>query len=284
MNLINIVNKYYLILLDYYLFNRYKNFKIKVKNRSEKSALILGSGPSIKSFNFNNLNLLNFDIYVVNAFSRTELYEILKPHNYCILDPLYFDLKDERVLSGKVDVIDTWHSIFTKTTWDLTIYVALYDITKLEAIQASFQKNDFIKFVNLFPIRFNSINKFSYYAKGLGFLGGNTVVQLALNISLLKNTSKTYLLGVDHNWFENFNYDDNTNDIYLLNAHFYGESRIYYPSGEFNDLYDLSGEFSSLHNSFEQFKELYLFSKYLNLGIFRSTKSYLHFLPFHKLV
>jgi hypothetical protein len=277
------IYNFYLLLLDYYLFNKYKNYRICLDNYTSKHALIIGNGPSLSSVNFKSLNLSVFDIYVVNAFSRTELYLEIKPQNYCILDPLYFELQDERVINRKVDVLDTWNSIFTKTTWEMTIYVSINNFNKIELIKSSFPQNNLIKFVNLFPLRFKSSNKFYYYSKGLGFLGGNTVVQLALNISILKKNPKTFLIGIDHNWFENFKYDDTSDDIYLLNMHFYGESRIYYPSGEINNLYDLSGEFSSLHNSFEQFKELYLFSKFLKLDIFRSTKSFLHFIPFHKI-
>lgn len=277
------IKEIYLVLFDLYLYKRYKKFRVNFEANKPKKALILGSGPSLSTFNLNNISLSDFDIYVVNAFSKTDIYTSIKPQNYCILDPLYFELQDERVLKGEVDVINTWDSIFSKTSWELTIYVALNDISRLDFIIKSFPKNNYIKFVNLFPLRFRSINKFAFYSKGVGFLGGNTVVQLALQISLLKKTPKTYLIGVDHNWFEQFKYDDISNDIYLLNTHFYGESRINYPSGELSDYYDLSGEFSSLHNSFEQFKELYLFSKYLNLDLFRSSKSFLHFIPYYKI-
>ena len=283
MHLFKKINNFYLSILDYYLFKRYEKYKLKFPQNYFNTALIIGSGPSLTSFNFDKIDIKKFEIYVVNGFSKTDLYQQLKPKNYCILDPIYFDLNDNRVLQGEVDVIETWQNIFSKTNWDIIIYVSLLDIQKIEFIKSKFPINYHITFVNLFPVRFSSINRFNYYSKGIGFVGGNTVVQLAVNISLLKRTRNTYLIGVDHNWFENFTYDHDSNDIFLLNKHFYGEKRIYYPSGELNSLYDLSGEFNSLHNSFEQFKELHFLAKYLNLKLFRSTKSFLHFLPFSKI-
>jgi len=55
-----------------------------------KVALILGNGPSIKKLDLKNVEKMQPDIFVTNAYYSTSLSQLIKPNYYCLSDPAFF--------------------------------------------------------------------------------------------------------------------------------------------------------------------------------------------------
>jgi hypothetical protein len=271
---------FYLDLRDLYSFqlNKRKRINYPGLNKKNNKALIFGNGPSLKNILKKNFELDKADIFVCNGFAIADNYEILRPINYVLLDPAYFDFENKFVKERLNNVIETWDAILLKTTWDMTLYTSVSDDASLKVIKKKITKN--ITWINIFPLHFYGRKMYYYLLDGLGLLGGQSVTHFSLQIAILKRYKEVYLCGVDLDWVENIKYDESNNKVFLLNKHFYDETKLYYgEAGLYQDA-SLIQEFNSLNKTFKSFKELYDFSKYLNVEVFRATKSFLHFIPF----
>lgn len=280
--------KYYLLktqtiyfdLRDLYIYLRHINKRVNYSalNKSSKKALVFGNGPSMKYFLESDLTFDNADLFVCNGFAITDYYEILKPDNYVLLDPAYFDFNNKFVKERTNDVIETWDAILSKTVWEMTLYTSVEDDASLKFIEKKITRK--ITWINIFPAHFSGKKIYKFALSGLGLLGGQTVTHFSLQIAILKSYEEVYLCGVDLDWVENIKYDENNNKVFLDNKHFYDETKLYYGEvGPYEDS-SLIQEFNALHKTFKSFKELHDFAKYLNVKVFRATKSFLHFIPF----
>ncbi len=271
----------FLYFRDYVIYFMYRNKRFKeARSSTNKMAFVFGNGPGLASFLENkNSMLVDSVLFVCNGFVLTEYFETLKPEYYILKDPLYFDFGDEKVKNKSVPVVEIWENLFLKTKWKINIFVALTDLSVLESIKNRFGQNPNISFSNIFPVVFKSNKRFQFYNEGLGLVGGMTVVHLSLQIAILMNFKEIYLAGVDHDWFENIKYDNDNNKVCLINKHFYGESKLYYSEGILKDI-DLQVEFDTFSKSLKGFKDLQRLAKFKNISIFRTTRSFLHFIPF----
>lgn len=270
----------YLDFRDLYVYSRNKSKRVKYSelNKKNNTALIFGNGPSLNVILNQTVKLDNADIFVCNGFATTNSYEILKPRNYVLLDPLYFDFDNKYVKERINNVIETWDAIISKTTWKINLYTSVLDDASYKFIKSKITSN--ITWVNILPLSFKGNQKYKYIINGLGLLGGQTVTHFSLQIALLKRYEEVFLCGVDLDWVENIKYDYNNNKVYLLNKHFFDETKLYYgEAGLYKDA-SLILEFNSLYKTFMSFNELYNFAKHLNVKVFRATKSFLHFIPF----
>jgi hypothetical protein len=272
-----------LVFFDFINFWRNRNKIVKYDSGiyQNKKALVFGNGPSIRKFiEENKSNLKDTDIFVCNGFAKSDYFEILKPSNYVLIDPLYFDFNDQSFEDKVVDVIETWENIILKTTWQITLHTAVSNDKAYEFIQQKIRENDNIKWINIWPGRFFSFYKFKLYQRGLGILGGITVTHVSTQIAILRRYNEIYLCGIDLDWLENIRYDMEKHNIYLLNKHFFDEKRIYFgEEGAFKNI-DLTRELLALHDTVLGFKELLSFADFLSIKLVRGTKSFAHFIPF----
>jgi hypothetical protein len=277
--ILKIVSEVVNLIRDSYLFFRYYKKRVNLKLNKENS-IVIGNGPSFSSFLENNRSIISeYELIVCNGFVSTCEFNLLKPENYCLLDPLYFDLDNEQVVNYVNDVLETWDNLVAKTNWPMSLYVSIHDSKKLKAIQPYLDKNKFLRIVNVLPIKFHSILKNYFYSNGIGLIGGMTVTHLSLQISILKQNKNIYLVGVDHDWFKNIRYDDDSNNVGLLNTHFYGDEMLFYGSGQLKEI-NLAIDLNNIAKSMFEFIELNEFAKLRCLNLYRASKSFLHFLPF----
>ena len=273
----------FLSLKDFYIYRTHKSESVSYDSvKSNKKALVFGNGPSLEQFlQTNQFNFDDADLYVCNGFSLSPYYEVLKPANYVLLDSIFFDLDDERLLDKTVNTGEMWQAILAKTTWPITLYTSIEKPAYIEYIKKELGTCNSIKWINIIPVKFNSKKRYLYYSKGLGLIGGITVTHFSLQIAILKKHEEVYMCGVDLNWLENLRYDDDTHKIYLLNKHFYDETKVYYGEGVFANN-DLVAELAAQHSMFKSFQDLYFLANYFNIRLYRGTKSFAHFIPFKK--
>ena len=278
------IHSFILNLRDFYVYsqNISKRVKYSALNKKNNKALVFGNGPSLNNILYQTIELGNADIFVCNGFATTSNYEILKPENYVLLDPSYFDFNNKYVKERVNNVIETWDAIISKTTWKINLYTSVMDDASINFIKKKITTN--ITWINVLPLTFNGNQKYKYIANGLGILGGQTVTHFSLQIALLKKYKEVFLCGVDLDWFENLNYDYSNNKVFLLNKHFYDETKLYFGEiGLYKDN-NLADEFNSYYKTLNGFMELYELSKYLNIKLYRATKSFIHFIPFKKFI
>ena len=97
------------------------NFK-KYYNNLNSELLVLGNGPSLKSYLSQNLEqVIDKDIICCNEFAQSEYFEILKPKYYVFIDPAYWRDTDDRNFNENLEY--TFNSIKDKTNWPMVIFV-----------------------------------------------------------------------------------------------------------------------------------------------------------------
>jgi hypothetical protein len=251
-------------------------------NDKNIDALVIGNGPSLVGLLQSEINFSDFDLFVCNGFALTSNYEMLKPKNYALLDPAYFNLELDAVKNNEIDVLKIWEALITKTSWNLDLYTS-QEFKKFEKqIKNRFGCNDRINFVYLKKTNYVSSLKFYFLSKTKSIVGNQTVVQLLVAVTLYKNYKNIYMAGVDHDWIENIKYDEINHKVYLNDKHFYNSNKIIYGEGIYKNL-DLAQELTNLAKSFNEFKALYDFSRYLKIDLFVVTRTFLYFIPFKKI-
>jgi len=193
----------------------------KIQQKQGDSCYILGNGPSLNSeINSDNFNLITSNIFVVNHFGSSDLYDQIKPDFYLIADPgFYVDLLD---LEEKQRVINLFIALNEKTTWHLTVFVP-FEAKKF--IQEKLKENS-----NISVVGYNIVNTWKgfkwferwVYDNQWAIVSGLNVVMAALSLSIYMGFKKIYLFGVDHSWHQNLIVSDD-NILCMYDPHFYDE-------------------------------------------------------------
>ena len=97
--------------------------KLKNSNVKQKDiCVVLGNGPSlVKELEYLNGVKAEVDFIAVNAFCKSEYFEILKPSNYILLDGQFFTPRDERNVKLAQEVLDS----FKKVDWPMNLILSV---------------------------------------------------------------------------------------------------------------------------------------------------------------
>ena len=89
----------------------------------------------------------------------------------------------------------------------------------------------------------------------------------------LNNYSNIYIFGADTTWIEKIKVDQETNNIYTIDKHFYGETkRLLYKDTEWKIPIKLHEELRSIAIALENYWELKEYSLYNNVKIFNASE------------
>ena len=144
-----LIKQIFLLTTDICSFIYNLNYRIINHSINKKNALVIGNGPSFNTFLKDEFsNIQKYDVYVCNAFAETKYFEIIKPKNYCLLDPLYFLVEDVNFKKTEL----TWESIIKKTNWPLKLYIPSKNKKIVTEIIKNYGKNNFIELIQISPI------------------------------------------------------------------------------------------------------------------------------------
>jgi hypothetical protein len=195
--------------------------KYRTKN---KTCLILGNGPSL----FSSIEMYKrigspYDLFCVNNFACTPLFEDLKPEYYVLQAPQFF--KDDSQLSNYY--IEQRQKLFShiqmKTNWVLFLVVPV-SAKKSDAFNALVDSNS-----NLKPLFFNdtAIEGFSFlttfaFNHSLGMPRPHNVLIPAIMNAIRIGFTNIYIIGADHSWLGEISVNEN-NEALVHQKHFYDE-------------------------------------------------------------
>lgn len=254
----------------------FSNFK---KNRKSNSCIILGNGPSLKNdIDKILINKENNDFIVVNNFSSSEYYEIIKPEYYVIIDSSFWrdDTHEENIAIKN----QTLESLIKKTTWNLKLLIP-YEAYKNRHITNQLKFNKFIsvQVINTIPVDgFKKLNYF-FYKNNLGMPFAINVLIPCILLAININYSKIYLYGTDHSWFESV-FVNEDNRLLFYDRHFYDKDENNSKPVSFylnaTERGNISTLFFNLHKAFNAYYILNQYSKERGIQIFnKSSKSFI---------
>jgi hypothetical protein len=199
---------------------RHSRFRYKLPTTlvTEQVCFVLGNGPSLNN-DLEKCKHLQFlgDVWCVNQFAETALYEQLQPKNYVFADSSYWrDDETESLIQVRKELFG---SILNKTTWQLTIY-APFDAKNHFEVVFGCASNITLHFYNSTTVLGAKRVVKAMYDYGLGMPWVQNVLVAALFLSLRRGHKKIYLLGADHSWHETLELDDE-NRVCFRDRHFY---------------------------------------------------------------
>lgn len=248
----------------------------QIEHHSDKM-IIIGNGPSLnKSVNKYKEKILLCDRIAVNFFASSDLFEKLRPNIYLFADPAFFDIPDNQ----KNSVEKLFNSLIFKTEWPLHIIIPLsaknaHAVTKL-------QQNKSIT-IDYYYDGWNDVgklNKFEAWDKNLIGPPAQNVLNVAIYLSLFWNYKETFLIGADSSFLEDLRVDQETNEIYTIDTHFYS-NRDVHTDKKFYDLKNRGRSRSDwkMHEliyahgrMFEYYYELKKYADYKGLKVYNASE------------
>lgn len=195
----------------------------QIEHHSDKM-IIIGNGPSLNdSVTKYKDEILSNDRIAVNFFASSELYEVLKPNIYVFADPAFFYVPDNQ----KDSIESLINKIITKTNWDMQMIIPLSAqkaplvnlLKQVKNIKIDFYINEYRNIGNM--------SKFEVWDKNVIGPPAQNVLNVALYLSLFWGYKETYLIGADSSFLEDLRVDQETNELYTIDTHFYNNKSVH---------------------------------------------------------
>lgn len=190
-NIFKIVKKVIESLIQLVEIMFFFNYNIKnyFSENPRKEALIIGNGPSfereIKFFN-DVKKKNNIEISCVNSFVLTTYFREIKPANYFLVHPYYFNIENYNFVK------DLLNSLIINTKWDMNFYLPRYYLNSF--FINKLLENSCIKLIPLNNIPmlggFNGL-KFFLFSHNLGNPVYQNVLIAAIFIAIQKKIKKS---------------------------------------------------------------------------------------------
>lgn len=195
----------------------------QIEHHSAKM-IIIGNGPSLNdSVTKYKDEILSNDRIAVNFFASSELYEVLKPNIYVFADPAFFYVPDNQ----KDSIESLINNIINKTNWDMQMIIPLSAQDTLLVNLLRQNRNLKIDFyVNEYQV-VGKMSKFEAWDKNLIGPPAQNVLNVALYLSLFWGYKETYIIGADSSFLEDLRVDQETNELYTVDTHFYNNKTVH---------------------------------------------------------
>jgi len=195
--------------------------------KQNKVLLILGNGPSLNtSIAKYKTKMLNYDILVVNHFCETEYYKELKPKYYLIADPNAFAKLDTLSDIVRDLTLKMQNALVANTSWIMNLI--LPSIAKNSDFVFALSKNSFIHIFYYNTQNMTScktVDEFEAFDKNLIAVPSQTVLNACLYYGIFKRYEYIYIMGADTNWIEKVHVNQETNQVYMYDEHYYGTDK-----------------------------------------------------------
>ncbi len=269
------------------LFNRFNKTRPKshtllvdsplpqIQHHSKKMILI-GNGPSLKkTVEMYQDEIVKNDRIAANFFASTDFYELLKPNIYVFADPAFFDIPNNQ----KASISALFNSLLHKTTWPLEIIIP-YE-AKDATILRSLKENDniHIDYYSCVDQDIGEMSKYDAWSKNYIGPPRQNVMNVALYLSLYWNYEETYLIGVDMSSLEDIRIDQNTNELFSIDRHFYNNKDVYNDKTLFDDKrgrirsdWNLHEYIYAFGRMFEYFYDLKGYADYKGLKVYNASE------------
>lgn len=211
----------------------FSKFNRKDIVNSTNCCSILGNGPSLND-NLNNdiFRDSTRSLYVVNWFCLSEWFIKLKPQNYVIVDPGFYDVNVNSLDRHR----DQLFSILSIIDWDMKFYIPnLYRKTLVaKKIRNIANKKIEIIYINTTPI--NGPKWFRNWCIGhkLGMPQPYNVLNAAIAVAIFNKIVDIEIFGADHSWLRDLYHNEN-GQLCSRNTHLYGSNEFIMPKGSLED-------------------------------------------------
>ena len=247
----------------------------QIQHHSNKIILI-GNGPSLtKTVELYKDEIIKNDRIAANFFASSDYYEQLRPNIYLFADPAFFEVPDNQ----KKSIATLFDALINKTSWPLNLIVPF--AAKDAPLLATLKKNSNIR-IDYYFISEQNVGAMPLYdAWDKNFICPpfQNVMNVAIYLSLFWGYQETYLVGVDMSSLEDIRVDQETNELFSIDRHFYNNKDVYSDKKLFDDKRGRIRSDWKLHEyiyafgrMFECFYELKKYADYKGLKIYNASE------------
>lgn len=248
------------------------HFKNPIKRQSLGTIVVLANGPSLKDVIPNistSEEFKNVDYIVLNFFAFDDIFFKIKPKYYCLADPMFFH-ENHRIK----DVRKLFSILENEVDWELSIFIPSPLYSKF--VLFSQLKNKNLNIIKVNSLTYKGFPRFSnfFYKKGIAIPSIQTVLILALYVSIRIGAESIRLYGADHDSFKHLIINDN-NQLCSIDSHFYEEKAVQLKPLRRNDndkIWKISDFMESTAQMFKSHDQLASFANYSNVKIINCTK------------
>lgn len=238
--------------------------------------IILGNGPTLNiSIEKYEKEILKYDRIAVNFFASTNLYKRVRPNYYLFADPAFFYIPDNQKNSMSM----LFNTIVTQTEWNMHILVPLSakDSTTVSYLKENTKIS--VDFYSDYNQDIGQMPKYEAWDKNYLCPPGQTVINTALYLSLYWNYPETYLVGTDMSVLEDIRIDQETNELFSIDRHFYNNKDVYSDKKLFDEKRGRIRSDWKLHEyiyaygrMFEYFYDLKGYADYKGLKVYNASE------------
>lgn len=193
-------------------------------DKGTDQVIILGNGPSLNVSVDKYIDIIkNNDRIAVNFFGSSDLYEKIQPNLYVFADPAFFFIPENQ----KESVTVLFENIRSKTTWPLQIVIPIG--AKGAPIENCLLQNPNIKIIYYFNGTQNigRLSKFEAWDRNLIGPPAQNVLNVCIYLALFWKYPEIYLVGADSSFLEDIRVDQETNELFSIDSHFYKQEKVY---------------------------------------------------------
>lgn len=247
----------------------------QIEHHSEKMVLI-GNGPSLtQSVELYKEEIVKHDRIAANFFASSDFFEQLQPNIYLFADPAFFDVPDNQ----KNSIENLFDALVKKTAWPLEMIIPYEakDAIILNTIKDN--SNIHIDYYSLKNQNIGNLSKYEAWDKNYIAPPSQNVMNVALYLSLFWGYRETYLIGVDMSSLEDIRVDQETNELFSIDRHFYNNKDVYSDKKLFDEkrgrirsdwkLHDYIYAFGRM---FEYFYDLKGYADYKGLKVYNASE------------
>lgn len=268
------------ILSGWYNNYKFKNIKwvTSLKEITKDQRLfIIGNGPSLKRTMELYHNFLEKEqCAVVNFFGNTDLFLSIKPQWYILADPAFF--KERSTLNPRVQqqLQDLYNVFDNKLNWNINFCIPTAAVHSELVAHLSSKKNIniyYFNYVGNYEHILNKSLKFKLWDKNILAPLMQTVLNTAVQLGIMMRFKEIYLLGADTSWHTTYDLDQNTNTLYTIDTHFYGNKRYpVYMDSECTQPSHLHNELLMASKALESYWLLNEYANYANIKVYNASE------------
>lgn len=186
-------------------------FNFPYRNQSvPKEAIVLGNGPSLLE-SMDSINFNGKDIFAVNNFAESNIYESIRPQFYVIADNFYWNNNPDSTVLKKIK---------DKTTWEISLFVPS-KIYRRAFFQEYLKDNPYVHVIpynKTYIEGYGKLQKY-YFRKNWGAPIIANVLVSSIYLAINNGARRILLYGADHSWTESIRVN-NLNQVCIADTHF----------------------------------------------------------------
>lgn len=238
--------------------------------------ILIGNGPSLtKTVELYKDEIIKYDRIAANFFASSDYYEQLQPNIYLFADPAFFDVPDNQ----RNSIGTLFNALVKKTSWPLEMIIPYEakDAVILNTLKVN--NNIHIDYYSLKNQNVGNLSKYEAWDKNYIAPPSQNVMNVALYLSLFWGYRETYLIGVDMSSLEDIRVDQETNELFSIDTHFYNNKDVYSDNKLFDEKRGRIRSDWKLHEyiyafgrMFEYFYDLKGYADYKGLKVYNASE------------